>query len=108
MPVRPETIERLSSLPNVTMSQGALLSRHTRFGIGGPADALLETQDEASFIQAIRLARCDDAPHTVIGEGTNLIVSDAGFPGIVLRFTGDAISMDGATVRSQAGAGLQA
>jgi UDP-N-acetylmuramate dehydrogenase len=108
MPVRPETIERLSSLPNVTMSQGALLSRHTRFGIGGPAEALLETLDESSFIQAIRLARLSGAPHTVIGGGTNLIVSDTGFPGIVLRFTGDAISMDGANVRTQAGAELQA
>jgi UDP-N-acetylmuramate dehydrogenase len=108
MPVRPETIERLSSLPNVTMSQGALLSRHTRFGIGGPAEALLETQDEPSFIQAIRLASLSGAPHTVIGGGTNLIVSDTGFPGIVLRFTGDAISMDGANVRAQAGAEMQA
>jgi UDP-N-acetylmuramate dehydrogenase len=108
MHVRPETIERLSSLPNVTMSQGALLSRHTRFGIGGPAEALLETQDESSFIQAIRLASLSGAPHTVIGGGTNLIVSDTGFPGIVLRYTADAISTDGANVRAQAGAELQA
>jgi UDP-N-acetylmuramate dehydrogenase len=108
MPVRPETIERLANLPNVAISPGALLSRHTRFGIGGPADVYVEASDERGFIQALDLAKASGAAYAVIGAGTNLIVSDAGFPGIVLRFTGGAIESDGVRVRAQAGAELQA
>jgi UDP-N-acetylmuramate dehydrogenase len=108
MPVRPETIERLTNLPNVAISQGTLLSHHTRFGIGGPAGVYLETGDEQSFIEALRLARSSGSEWVVIGAGTNLIVSDAGFSGIVLRFTAPRIENDGSVVRAQAGGELQA
>lgn len=108
MPVRPETIERLCGLSNVTISQGALLSQHTRFGIGGPADVLAEIGDENSFIRALAIVKASSTAYTVIGGGTNLIVSDAGFPGIVLRFTGAAIESNGLAVCAQAGAELQA
>ena len=107
MSVRPETIERLADLPNVAISQGALLSRYTRFGIGGPAEVYAEARDEQSFIQALAVAKASGSAYTVIGEGSNLIVSDAGFAGLVLRYTGGAIEDDGAMVRVQAGAGLQ-
>ena len=108
MSVRPETIQRLADLPNVAISQRALLSRYTRFGIGGPADVYVEAADESAFICALQLANAGGASHTVIGEGTNLIVSDDGYRGIVLRFTGGAIEREGTNVRAQAGAGLQA
>lgn len=107
MSVRPETIERLADLPNVAISQGALLSRYTRFGIGGPADVYLEAKDEQSFIRALDVAKSSGAAYAVIGEGTNLIVSDTGFAGLVLRYTGGGIETDGAIVSVQAGAGLQ-
>jgi UDP-N-acetylmuramate dehydrogenase len=107
MPVRTETIERLSDLPNLAISQGTLLSRHTRFGIGGPADVYVETSDEQSFMQAFALARSDGAGYTVIGDGTNLIVSDSGFPGIVLRFTARHIHSHARTAGAHAGAELQ-
>jgi UDP-N-acetylmuramate dehydrogenase len=108
MPVRNETFERLSNLSNLAISRGTLLSRHTRFGIGGPAEVYAETSDEQSFIQAFQIARSAGANFRVIGDGTNLIVSDTGFPGIVLRFTAGAIESEGARVRVQAGAELQA
>jgi UDP-N-acetylmuramate dehydrogenase len=107
MPVRKDTIERLSNLPNLAISQGALLSRHTRFGIGGPAEVYAETSDEQSFMDAFALARGGGADYTVIGDGTNLIVSDAGFPGIVLRFTARHIHCQAKTARAHAGAELQ-
>jgi UDP-N-acetylmuramate dehydrogenase len=108
MPVRPETIDCLSSLPNVAILRGGLLSQHTRFGIGGPADVLAEVGSESSFARAIGIAKASGADYTVIGAGTNLIVSDTGYPGIVLRFTSAAIESDGVVIRAQAGAELQA
>ena len=107
MPVRTETIERLGNLSNLAISEGTLLSRYTRFGIGGPAEVYAETADEQSFMQAFALAQSSGADYTVIGDGTNLIVSDAGFPGIVLRFTARHIHSHGTNVRAHAGAELQ-
>jgi UDP-N-acetylmuramate dehydrogenase len=108
MPVPPETIQRLANLPNVTILQGAMLSRYTRFGIGGPADVYFETPDEQSFMEALNIARAGGCGHVVIGGGTNLIVADVGFPGIVLRFTGSGIQSEGVRVDVAAGAELQA
>ena len=84
------------------------MSRRTRFGIGGPAEVYAETADEQSFMQAFALARSGGADYAVIGGGTNLIVSDEGFAGIVLRFTAAGIDSQATTVRAQAGAELQA
>jgi len=108
MPVEPETLQRLAQIPNLSISERALLSRYTRFGIGGPAAVYAETPDEHAFIEALKIARASGAEYAVIGSGTNLIVSDAGFPGIVLRFTSGGISIDGGRVRADAGAELQA
>ncbi len=108
MPVPPETIQRLANLPNVTISQGAMLSQYTRFGIGGPAEVYFETPDQQSFMEALNIARSAGSEHVVIGGGTNLIVADAGFPGIVLRFTASGIESEGVRVRVAAGAELQA
>lgn len=108
MTVRKETIDRLASIPNVAVSQGALLSRHTRFGIGGPAALFVEAASEPAFAEALRVSQGSGAAYSVIGEGTNLIVSDRGFDGIVLRLTSKAIEREGATLRAEAGAELQA
>src|ERR1700722_14930609 len=108
MTVRRETIDQLAGISNVSVSEGVLLSRHTRFGIGGPAEVFVQAASEDAFAQALRLSLASGAPYSVIGEGTNLIVSDQGFDGIVLRLTAQAIEHEGAIVRAQAGAQLQA
>jgi len=108
MSVHPETIQRLAGIPNLIVSQGPLLSRYTRFAIGGPAELLVDAADERAFTQALDVVRSSGAPYAVIGGGTNLIVSDQGFPGIVLRYTARSILRDGNTVHVAAGSELQA
>ena len=108
MTVRRETIDRLAGIPNVTISECALLSQYTRFGIGGPAAVLVEAASEEAFTEALQLSQSSGAAYCVIGAGTNLIVSDQGFDGIVLRLAADAIGREGAVIRAQAGAELQA
>ena len=103
-----ETIGRLASLPNVSVSEGVLLSDRTRFGIGGPAELYVEAASEPAFCAALEIAQSSGASYIVIGAGTNLIVSDDGFDGIVLRLTANQISSDGPLVRAEAGAELQA
>jgi UDP-N-acetylmuramate dehydrogenase len=107
MPTTEETQLRLAGIPNVTVSAGIPLSRYTRFAIGGPADLFAETSDEAAFIAAIEAARSSGMPVMITGGGTNLIVSDEGFRGLVLRFVADTLTASGECVTAASGAVLQ-
>ncbi len=97
----------LAAIPNLTVLSGAPLSRYTRFGIGGPADLYVETEHAPAFTAALEAAKASGLPVMVIGGGTNLIVSDAGFRGIVLRYRALTLAADGARVTADAGAVLQ-
>lgn len=108
MAVSREMIGRLAGIPDVSVSEGELLSEHTRFGIGGPAGLYVEAASEAGFAATLRLVQSSGVSYCVIGAGTNLVVSDDGFDGIVLRFTGDRVSNAGTVVHAQAGGELQA
>jgi UDP-N-acetylmuramate dehydrogenase len=107
MPATEETRVRLAEIPNLTVSTGVPLSRYTRFGIGGPADLYAETGDVEAFIAALATARSSGIPTVVIGGGTNLVVSDGGFRGIVLRYRGDRLMAANGRVIAEAGAVLQ-
>jgi len=102
-----ETTHRLAQIPDLNITEGAMLSRYTRFSIGGPAGLLIETSNETSFIDAVKAARDGAHNYVVIGDGTNLVVCDAGFGGVVLRFTAAAIRNTGACAEASAGAELQ-
>ncbi len=101
------TLARLAEIPNLTVSRDAPLASYTRFAIGGPADIYAETGNEDSFIRALAVARASGLDYMVMGGGTNLIVSDEGFRGIMLRFVADRIAAVGVEVACDAGASLQ-
>lgn len=102
-----ETLRSLTSLPNLQITEHVPLALHTRFGIGGPADALIESASAASFIAALQQVRASQVPFVVIGSGSNLIVADEGFRGIVLKFSGSGICIEGTRAIAEAGAVLQ-
>jgi UDP-N-acetylmuramate dehydrogenase len=104
MPTTEETRARLAEIPDLTVATGVPLARYTRFGIGGPADLYAETGDVEAFIAALAAARASGIPTMVIGGGTNLVVSDGGFRGIVLRYRGDRLMAAGRRVMADAGA----
>lgn len=62
------------------------LSSHTTLGLGGPARTFLEPESEGELIEALRDARAHATPLLLLGGGSNLVVSDAGFEGTVLKF----------------------
>ncbi len=107
MAITEETHLRLAEIPNLTVFTNAPLSRYTRFGIGGPADLYAETESAEAFIAALSAARASGMEIVVIGGGTNLIVSDAGFRGIVLRYRGERLLAANGRVQAEAGAVLQ-
>jgi UDP-N-acetylmuramate dehydrogenase len=61
------------------------LSRHTSFRIGGPADVWIEVNEAAELLTVQRMARDEGAPLFVIGIGTNVLVSDRGVRGVVVK-----------------------
>ena len=107
MPTTEETQWRLAEIPDLTVSANTPLAQYTRFGIGGPADLFAETRDEQAFIAAVAAARQSGTPVCVTGGGTNLIVSDQGFRGLVLRYSEDTLQADGPRITAGAGAVLQ-
>jgi UDP-N-acetylmuramate dehydrogenase len=102
-----ETQLRLADIPKLSVSTDIPLSGYTRFGIGGPADLFAETRDEQAFIAAVAAAGAGGTPVCVTGGGTNLIVADQGFRGLVLRYSEDSLQADGLCIKAGAGAVLQ-
>src|ERR1700683_5815712 len=62
-----------------------LLAPYTTFQIGGPARWFAEAVSEDDIAAGIAFARERKLPLCILGGGSNLLVSDAGFPGLVLR-----------------------
>jgi UDP-N-acetylmuramate dehydrogenase len=83
------------------------LANYTRFSIGGPAVLFFDTDNESSFVTALGVAAERKLPRIIIGGGTNLIVSDTGFAGVVLRYTGSIIHSNDSLLAVGAGAALQ-
>jgi UDP-N-acetylmuramate dehydrogenase len=103
-----ETFEQLSRLSNISVVRDVPLSSYTRFGIGGAADIFVETGEPEVFVEALRIARSSGLETVVIGGGTNLIVSDDGFRGVVLKLSNSRLARGGDAVHAESGATLQA
>lgn len=84
------------------------LSRHTSFRIGGPADVLIRPANEDDVVAAVRWAAARRLPVTVLGNGTNILVSDKGIRGVTILVGRklDSIVIDGAEVTAGCGAPL--
>ena len=107
MPVSSAAVNRLAAIPHVTVLVNAPFSSLTRFQIGGPAAVLCDASEADAFLAAVRAVEDLSLPRVVVGGGTNLVVSDAGFDGVVLRYTGSRLSREGALLRVESGAVLQ-
>ena len=68
-----------------TILTGEPMSRHTSFQIGGPADVFVQPATGDEVRQAICLAREEQIPFFVVGNGSNLLVSDDGFRGMIIQ-----------------------
>ena len=95
------------------IKEGAILksepmAAHTTFRIGGPADIFVKPADKEEIRWAVRSAREKKVPFVVVGNGSNLLVSDQGFRGMIIHLGGDykEIQVEGSTIRAEAGASL--
>ncbi len=63
------------------------LSGYTTFKIGGPADLFYEAQSEEEFIEVIGKVRDIGVPYFILGAGSNVLISDKGFRGIIIKLS---------------------
>ncbi len=61
------------------------MAQHTSFRIGGPADYFVTPADPGQLCAAVECCRSKDMPYFILGNGTNLLVSDAGYRGVILQ-----------------------
>ncbi|HYI94244.1 MAG TPA: UDP-N-acetylmuramate dehydrogenase [Bryobacteraceae bacterium] len=98
---------RLVTREGLRVEKDAPLSLYTRFGLGGSASYLVDASSEDSLREAVQHITAEELPFVVIGGGSNLVVADAGYQGVVLRYTAKEVSLSGACVTADAGANLQ-
>ena len=86
------------------------MKNHTTFRIGGPADYFVMPETAEEVQRVTELCRTEEVPCYVIGNGSNLLVSDDGYRGVILQIyrSMSGISVQGNIIRAQAGALLSA
>jgi UDP-N-acetylmuramate dehydrogenase len=79
------------------------LASFTTFRVGGPADVLLEARGSVEIVRALELAHQHSVPVTLLGGGSNVLVSDRGIRGLVVRPRGGVVqTVDPNHVRADA------
>lgn len=87
--MNPEQQQRLALLASQPVELRCSLARYTSFAIGGPADALVRVVLWRELPPILRFLKEENIPWRIIGKGTNLLVRDTGFPGVILRLGGE-------------------
>ncbi len=83
------------------------LAPFTTFGVGGPAECLVEVRGATALARVLSMAARAGVPATILGGGSNVLVSDAGIRGVVVRVRGGEIVAEGESgVRADAGSSL--
>ncbi len=86
------------------MLRNHLLAPLASLGVGGPADWFADVRTEAALLDALAFARREDLPVTVLGGGSNVLISDRGVRGLVVRFArGSAREVGPGRIRASAG-----
>ncbi len=85
------------------LQKNTSLSKHTTFGIGGPAEYFLIVQKEDDLVRAINLAKKLKLPVFVFGGGSNLLVSDKGLKGLVIKMQSESLEVQDQQVKADAG-----
>ena len=100
-------IEALKNyVPEENMHLQEPMAGHTTFRIGGPADCLIQLENEEQLKNVQKYLNLIEEPLFILGNGSNLLVSDRGYEGVVLQIGQkmSRIEVDGCRIVVQAGA----
>src|SRR5579884_3898009 len=91
----------------VNVQKNILLKNLTTLEIGGPTQEFAEVTSEDQLKEALQYARENHLEILLIGGGSNLLISDEGFPGLVIKNRITGIETDGEVVKVKGGTPLQ-
>lgn len=82
------------------------MNRHTTFRIGGPADCFVTPENAEQLQAAVAVCRRENLPFFIIGNGSNLLVSDEGYRGVVIQIykNMEHYAVEGTRLSADAGA----
>jgi UDP-N-acetylmuramate dehydrogenase len=80
---------KLTNLSSQAVKWQCRLDRYTSFAIGGPAEALVKVEKRPELQSLLAFLVEEQIPWRVLGRGTNLLVKDEGFAGVILLLGGD-------------------
>ena len=86
--------------------EAELMSKHTTFRIGGPADFFLVPENADEIKKIIAVCKEKNVPYFILGNGSNLLVSDRGYRGVVIQLDRNfgEVKVEGTEIHASAGA----
>jgi UDP-N-acetylmuramate dehydrogenase len=84
-----QLVNSMQAIPGLTLKVDEPLARFTTMKIGGPADYFVEVEDEVALSRLLPLLHEHGAPICLLGNGSNVLISDRGVRGAVIHLAGD-------------------
>ena len=105
VPGRPPTAEQIAALAIVIgpgLRTDEPMAPKTSMRVGGRASAYAEIRDARYLVAALAICEAEDIAWTVVGMGSNLLVRDEGYAGLIVRLAGDftKVTVEGTRVRA--------
>lgn len=99
-------LDALAAERGIALEHNAPLAPLTTLRVGGPADRLVTARDAETLRAALRLGHDAEVPVFILGNGSDIVVADAGVRGLVVRNRARNVTIEGTTVRAEAGAAM--
>ncbi len=92
-------------IPSLHIRMNESMKLHTSFKIGGPADLFVIPQSVEQLMFALEVCKKEQIPFYIMGNGSNLLVRDKGFRGMIIQVYKDmsSVKIEGETIWTQAG-----
>ncbi|MCR5107059.1 MAG: UDP-N-acetylmuramate dehydrogenase [Lachnospiraceae bacterium] len=104
--LKENTIEAIRKMiPEDRISLNEKMAGHTTFRVGGPADCFITVNDIEELSGCLSVIRDQKEEYFLIGNGSNLLVGDKGYRGIVLKLSGEFEDIEAEGTYIEAGAG---
>lgn len=94
-----------NELPDIIFDE--ILAPYTTFKIGGPAKYFFEAKSSDDVVKAVKLARLLNLKYFILGSGSNILISDFGFDGLVIKMENQNLEIKDEKIFTESGMPLQ-
>ena len=101
-----ERLDALAAERGIELRHDVPLAPLTTLRVGGPAERLAAPESIDDLVALLDVAAEAGVPAFMLGKGSDIVVADAGIRGLVIRTRADGVSIDGNSVRAEAGAAM--